>query len=381
MPTGTPSCNVIFNDRPLRTPRTGVGHYLLELLRWLPRVRPDQERVAFHFDTLLRRGVSFDERMPEAGAPIQGRRWPWWMRQGLSQAYETLFYAMTPTRGNTVYHEPNHIPMRWHGPTVTTIHDLSVIRHPEWHPADRVHWYRREFDRGLSQSSHFIAVSQFTKREMVDVLGVSADRISVIYNGVRAEFKPKTRDRIGPTLSRFGIEKEYLLFVGTLEPRKNLERLLRAFAALPAAARKRFDLVIAGGVGWGEVHALAKSSAESVRLTGYLTDADLADLYAGARALVWPSLYEGFGLPPLECMACGRPALVGAVASLPEVVGDAGWLVDPLDVDSIRTGLSRLIEDDALVERLAGRCLERAGRFTWERSAREHAEVYDRFAG
>ena len=140
-------------------------------------------------------------------------------------------------------------------------------------------------------------------------------------------------------------------------------------------------MVIAGGVGWGDVVSIARSSADNVRLTGYVRDAELADLYAGARALVWPSLYEGFGLPPLECMASGRPVLVGDVASLPEVVGDAGVLVDPLDMDAIRAGLHRLIEDDPFVEGLSSRCIAQAAPFTWQRSARQHAEVYDRFAG
>lgn len=283
-----------------------------------------------------------------------------------------------------LYHEPNHIPVPWSGPVLTTVHDLSAIRHPEWHPVDRVRWYERELLAGVKRTTHFVAVSEFTRDEMMSLLGIAAERISVVPLAARRVFRPRAAEDVAAFLAAGGWPRDYLLFVGTLEPRKNLRRVLEAYADVPASVRDQFPLLVVGGAGWGkdDPHDLVKQRgmAGHVRFAGYVDDLTLAWLCTGARALVWPSLYEGFGLPPLECMACGTPVIASTAGAVAEVVSDAALRVDPLDVDQIRDALCRVLEDDAFCRDLAERGLARSGCFSWSRCAAEHARLYRQVA-
>jgi alpha-1,3-rhamnosyl/mannosyltransferase len=301
----------------------------------------------------------------------------------MQDTYEAAFEAIGSLAGYRLYHEPNHIPCPWHGPVVTTIHDLSVLRHPEWHPADRVRWYERDFLAGLPRTEHFITVSEFTKREMIDLLGVEADRITPIPLGPRAACHPRPPDAVRNWLDAHSLPPNYLLFAGTLEPRKNLGGLLAAYARLPQTCRHRYPLLVAGAGGWGpdQLDELIAHHglAGQVRPLGYVFDDDLVWLYAGACALVWPTFYEGFGLPPLECMATGTPVITSNAASLPEVVGDAGLLVDPHDEPGLAEAMRRVIEDSSLAATLSEKGLARSCGFSWRRCAVGHAAIYRRY--
>ena len=305
-----------------------------------------------------------------------------WTRRLAQEIYNTCFEITGTLAGCRLYHEPNHIPMPWQGPILTTVHDLSVLRHPEWHPADRVDWYQRDFHTGIGRTTHFISVSEFTRGEMIDCLGLDPARITVIPNGVRAIFHPRPADQVASWLRTAGLPTEYILYVGTIEPRKNLPGLIEAYACLPAPA-SRFALVIAGMSGWAKESlrtlAARHGISDRVHVTGYVSDEDLAWLYNGARLLAWPSFYEGFGLPPLEAMASGTPVVTSNCAAMPEYVGDAGLLVDPEDVAGLSAAMRELIEDDALHADLSRRGRERARPLTWQRCAAEHARLYRQF--
>lgn len=400
---------VILNDRCLRKPRTGVGHYVCELLAALPQVDPGIDVLPF-YRTYLGRGISSKtagERESASATLKSGRetgpprRAPDWLRRALQRSYETAFEVVGAWKRYRLYHEPNHIPGPWNGPVVTTIHDLSVLRHPEWHPPDRVRWYERDFLAALPRSAHFISVSEFTRREMVQLLGLKEDRITVIPLGPRAIFHPRPAEEVQAWLAARGLPSAYFLFVGTLEPRKNLNGLLAAYAQLPGEHRKRFPLLIAGGGGWGtqrldeqiRAHGLAEDPRFRLReaspgqarfglvqTLGYVSDEDLSWLYAGARALVWPTFYEGFGLPPLECMATGTPVITSRASSLPEVVGKAGLLVNPNDPEEIAQAMRRVIEDEELAGDLAQRGIARSKEFSWQRCAAAHASIYRRYS-
>lgn len=370
--------SVVVNDRALRTPRTGVGHYVYELLSHLGRLKGDPEYVPFFF-THVRDRSHLDRLLrPAPGRPIQGSRKPWMVRRMLQAGYESYFRAVCRVKRYRVYHEPNHIAMRFVGATVTTVHDLSVLRFPQWHPADRVRWYESGFKRTIRQSCHFIAVSEFTRQEMTELVGVAPERITVIHNAARKVFSPAGPGEYGPVLSALKIRQPFFLFAGTLEPRKNFDGLLSAYSRISASQRERFQLVAAGGIGWGASLDAddPRARAANLVLTGYLSDEQLRALYSACHAFVWPSLYEGFGLPPLECMACGRPVITSDRSSLPEVVGDAALTVDPKDGDALREAIVRLMEDEELAERLCAAGLERSGRFSWAESARRHAAVF-----
>ncbi len=299
-------------------------------------------------------------------------------------AYALGFRTLGRLARCAVYHEPNHIPVPWPGPILTTVHDLSALRHPEWHPADRVRWYEGEFSVGVAHTTHFVTVSEFTRREMIDLLGIAAERITVVPLAARRVFQPRSPEELAAFRAKSGWPREYVLFVGTMEPRKNLARALAAYARLPLQLRQRFTLVIAGSAGWGDrsVQDLANQLgiAEQVRFAGYVGDSSLAWLCAAARVLLWPSLYEGFGLPLLECMACGTPVIAGRTSAMPELVGDAGLLVDPLDEADVSHALRSALEDDSLARKLAERGLQRSTHFSWSRCAAEHARLYRRIA-
>jgi len=260
---------------------------------------------------------------------------------------------------------------------VVTIHDL-VWRHAgeTMRPLSRF-VEGRLFPQAVRLADRIMADSLSTARDLAALYPESASRTRVVYPGHAALPGP-----LDPALlETLRIDRPYVLFVGTLEPRKNLARLVEAYASLDRAIRDEFLLVIVGGKGWGGVDAgalVANAGVSSqVRILGYVEDAELATLYAHARCLAMPSLYEGFGLPLVEAMAQGVPVLTSNRSSLPEVAGEAGHLVDPLDVSAIRAGLERLLKDDVYHARLAGKARETAEHFSWRQAAKETWAVFE----
>lgn len=370
---------VLLNDRTLRGPKTGVGHYVAELIAAMPGAEPEIQLFPFYQGCLGLGRAAASTAIRGTGEKTRRRPGSWGRRAGL-MAYNVAMRFAGTWRGCRLYHEPNHIPAPWRGPIVTTIHDLSVLRHPNWHPADRVRWYEREFHSAMSRTRRFISVSEFTRREMVQLLGIREDRITVIPLAPRAIFQPRPAGKVAAWLTRNRYPAHYILYVGTIEPRKNLANVLSAYAGLPSATRRQWALVVVGMSGWGDedLNELARRYriVEQVQWAGYVDDAALAWLYAGAKMLVWPSFYEGFGLPPLECMACGTPVVSSRASSIPEVVGDAGLLVEPQDAGQITLAIQRLLEDHHLSVHLSARGLERARTFSWRACATAHARIY-----
>ncbi|MGC8795103.1 MAG: glycosyltransferase family 4 protein, partial [Bryobacteraceae bacterium] len=205
----------------------------------------------------------------------------------------------------------------------------------------------------------------------------------VVWPGVAEAFFRARPEQAGPLRERYNLRRPYALFVGTIEPRKNVTRLLEAWQGLPAELRQRYELVIAGPEGWNEAEAVRRlrSGLPGVRYLGYVPEADLPALTAGATAFVYPSLYEGFGLPLAQAMAAGVPVLTSAVSSLPEIAGDAALLADPMSVAEIRAGLERLLESESLRSRLAAAARQRAEAFRWERAAQQSWQFFERISG
>jgi glycosyltransferase involved in cell wall biosynthesis len=266
-------------------------------------------------------------------------------------------------------------------PAVITVHDLAFLHWPHFLTKTSAAYYG-QIDRAVHHARHIIVPSESTKQDLIGQMGVPSDKVSVIYEAADARFEPipvaAARTNVG---ARFGVPESYIFFVSTIEPRKNVTGLLHAYRHL----RDKYgvhdtDLVVAGSEGWlyEEVRDTARTLEleESTHFLGRVTDEALHQLYVGARCHVHPAYYEGFGLPPLEAMACGTPTIVSNVSSLPEVVNDAALLVDPDDWEEIAVAIHRLLTDDQLHAELRHKGLKRASCFSWRRTAEKTMEVY-----
>jgi glycosyltransferase involved in cell wall biosynthesis len=284
-----------------------------------------------------------------------------------------------------VFHASDQLPFAPPGAAVVlTIHDLTTRRFPDMHVAENaaLHATKERFAR--DRADRIIADSEATRRDIVRELNIPPEKISVVYAAADTRFRPHTPEETQTTLERYSLtHNRYILSVGTLEPRKNYVRLIEAYAMLHdryAPAEHLPPLIIAGGNGWKYDAILAAPEqtgvAGFVRFLGRVPDDDLPALIAGSRVFVYPSLYEGFGLPPLEALACGVPVVVSHAASLPEVVGDAGLYCDPYDPHDIARQIAALLEDNDLALRLRYASVIRARQFSWERAARETLAVY-----
>jgi len=266
-------------------------------------------------------------------------------------------------------------------PTVITVHDLAFLHWPHFLTKDSAAYYG-QIDRAVTNAKHIIVPSENTKQDLMGQLGVADQKVSVIYEAADSIFAPlpmeMTRQKID---KKFQLPSTYVFAVGTVEPRKNIGGLLHAFRyLLDKYNMPNVGLAIAGSHGWLYEDVLDKIQAlkleRHVFFLGRISDQELQQLYVGARCHIHPAHYEGFGLPPLEAMACGTPTIVSNVSSLPEVVGDAALLVDPNDPEEMAVALHRLLTEDGLHSELRAKGLQRAQCFTWERAARQTLEIY-----
>lgn len=269
------------------------------------------------------------------------------------------------------------------GPVIATIHDLSVIKYPEFHTLDRVRMYEKHLHKTIDKSQYLITDSEFVRQDIIDTFGVNPEKIVTTLLGVDESFYPRGEAQVAPLLGRYKLKnKSYFLVVSTLEPRKNFKLVIDAYLRLDKKIKERYPLVIVGMNGWEmsqfdkDLEMLKRQGY--LRLPGYVPNEDLPLLYSAAKLFLYPSFYEGFGLPPLEAMACGAPVITSNVSSLPEVVGDAGFMVSPDDAVGLSEKILELVEDDELAESLSNRSVERAKSFTWKRCAEQTMAVYRR---
>jgi glycosyltransferase involved in cell wall biosynthesis len=259
-----------------------------------------------------------------------------------------------------------------YGNKVLTIHDVAFLPHPEWFSRSYATLYRLLFGRSARNSRHIITVSEFSKGEIVRYLDIPEDKITVIPSAVKEGFTPGEVDR--ELLRLKGIDRPFILGLGSLEPRKNFRGLLEAYSLLAGKTNREVDLVIAGGS--YQAFRDAGLDLEDVRgpgrviLPGYLDDREVVNLYRAAELFAFPSLYEGFGLPPLEAMACGTPVLAAGRASIPEVCGDAALYCEPEDPESISSGMSALLEDEELIGDMKKKGKGRASLYSFDETAR-----------
>ncbi|MEA1916099.1 MAG: glycosyltransferase family 1 protein [Campylobacterota bacterium] len=271
-------------------------------------------------------------------------------------------------------------------PTVIVVHDLSHIRYAQFHPDDRVEYFNKNLEYSVQNSSKVVVVSEFTKQELIELNLANDDKIEVIYNGVTDGFKPLHVDEISNSFfEKYSLKKkEYILFVGTFEPRKNLSLLLESYSKYVLSTPNPSELVLVGTSGWRDeffndvLQEVLKLS--SVKRLGYLSDDELKLVYAGAKMFVFPSFYEGFGLPPLEAMASGTSVIASNVSSIPEVVEDAGILIDPHASNELLEAIKLLDSNDELRAKYEKKGIEQAKKFNWDDSTKRLHAVLENVA-
>jgi len=349
----------------------GIGYYTHNLLESLTRIDMQNEYILF----------KTTEKQPESPIPFINRP-----NVRVIYAPKALQKWRSKKEKVDLYHGTN-FRLRGRGckGNVVTIHDLAFKHYP--------HFLKKKFGQSLSfwktkrdvhRADRVIAVSQHTAKDVIDFFKIDKKKVRVVYHGVGDHFRPDV-----PGESILEVKKyyristaKYILWVGTLEPRKNLPTLIKAYSQLKSI-HSEYTLVLGGGPGWQyqDILNLTLSLGNRIQITGYLPQRDLIPLYAGASLFAYPSLYEGFGMPLLEAMASGVPIVASRTSSIPEVVGDAGVLVDPLSISDMGKAIMKLLDDSSLRSSMQEKGIQRAKQFTWERAAQETLQIYQEILG
>lgn len=374
---------IALNSGILRAPRTGIGNYVAELALALQQ-HSDLELQYFY-------GTSWRPQLAAACMPGYAR-WAGAAKRLLPAAYrvrrlleQRCFDRGAGRIGPHVYHEPSLWPLDFSGPTVMTVHDLTHIHYPHTQPKDRLKEIERRLPAAVAHASRILVDSDFIGAELRQQFSLPPEKIVLAPLACSAIFRPREEQELQPRLDAMGLAyRRFILSVGTLEPRKNLVLTLKAHARLPSPLRARFPLLIVGMDGWQAEElngALARAvNAGHVRFAGYLDQDDLACVTAAARIMVFPSLYEGFGLPLLEAMTSGTPVIASDRASLPGVAAAAATYIDPEDEEGLAEQMRRLLEDDALWAERRSAGLLRSQAFSWAKCAAITAGVYRQVA-
>jgi glycosyltransferase involved in cell wall biosynthesis len=392
---------VLLNALSTSGAKKGVGHYTAQLIRclreqtlpgeidcfprgWVRQARSLWGRVRPWFEHGRPKAPAQPASHPQANPPWRAGALHFLRAQGQS-LLRKHFHSFVVNGSYDLYHEPNFIPLPCDLRTAATLHDLSVLHHPEWHPADRVAHFEKSFRDGVKRCEHFFTVSEFVRHEIIKTLHVRPDQVTVTYCGVRPGLTPQPEAVVQESLRRLQLPLRYFLTVGTIEPRKNVLTVLRAYCALPEKVRAAYPLLLVGAWGWNSADVADYLDREGrhrgVRHLGYFPEKHLPVLYNGARALLFPSYYEGFGMPAVEMLACGGAVIASTAGALVEVAGRCAHLVEPGDVDGWRHAMHRAAVDAEWWSGLRRGVTEVAKEFTWERCAADTLRAYRRLCG
>lgn len=386
---------IAFDYSAILTERTGVGQYTVKLLESLVRIDKENRYLPYVLYALtnyiLHPGLKQMIPQPPGGnlelvdvpVPFQALRYlqvPGFRRK--INEYMLGGLDVDLIHSNTFCVPKIRDKKK---KVVVTVYDLSVLTNPECHKRLNILHCTNGIKAAVEYSDKIIAISEHTKRDIIKYFNAPEELITVTHLAAGPEYQEvRGKAALASLMAKYNLPEKYVLFVGSLEPRKNIKTLLKAYSAVPARLRKDFPLVIAGGKGWlnSDIPPLLDSLGikESVRFTGYIDGNDISAVYSGASVFAYPSLYEGFGLPILEAMSCGAPVITSNTSSMPEVAGDAALLVDPLNADELASALETVLEDEGLRTGMKKKGLARAAMFSWDRCARETLEVYRKVA-
>jgi glycosyltransferase involved in cell wall biosynthesis len=355
----------------LLSPLTGIGRYTYEVSKELERI--SNLNIDYFYGYYSKSLIdAISHRNIKAIKSIINR-FPL-LKRGARSVIEMS--AELFAKRYSIYWQPNFIPSRRvkADRVITSVHDFSFIKYREYHPKERIEYFDNNFFQNIYKSDRIITGSNYTKGEILERLNFKEDDIRVIYHGIN-----HSRFRIYEDLKLdLELPEKFILSVGTVEPRKNIVRLLRAYELLDRDIKEECSLLLVGFKGWEnrEIMDIVERNQKYIRYLGFLSDIDLAKVYNLATCFIYPSIYEGFGIPPLEAMACGTPVISSDSSSLPEVGGDAVLYCNPMEIEDIKLKIERLLGDIELQKRLISRGLERVKLFSWESSAREHLKLF-----
>lgn len=372
---------IILSVEPVRFPLTGIGRYTYELASELQK-RPEIASLK------LFSGTRYLSGLPSASDHSSTSHGLKRVVQQSAMAMELYRLLMPWLRARALRHDADHL---YHGPnffippfagrSVATFHDLSPFTWTQCHDPKRVRYLQKELRATLDRADALITDSEFTRRELAVFSGWPLERIHAVPLASSGDFRPRVASELQEALRRHGLQPGgYSLYVGTIEPRKNIETLLDAYRRLPLALRQRWPLVLAGYKGWQSeaIHSNIEAAQREgwARYLGFVPGADLPLLFAGARLFAFPSLYEGFGLPVLEALSSGVPVVCSNSSSLPEVAGDAALMCDPQDVEALTESLRQGLEDERWRALAVAKGVQHAASFSWRRCASQTMDVY-----
>lgn len=373
---------IIISTDSIKFPVTGIGRYALELINNL-KANPEIDAIKY-----LSGFKVVDDLPALVNSPsISASKLKKQLRNSrlVSDIYRLTVPALKSyalkSYTDYIFHSPNYYIPPGHKKSCATFHDLSIFHFPEYHPKGRVHLMKKELHSSVSRAKFLITDSNFTKNEVSDFFNFDPERIVVAPLASSGDFLPRKENQCQQVLERYGLAYgQFTFFAGTIEPRKNIKNLLLAYQKLPLEMSLRFPLVISGYQGWEseELHRLFDIGSQRgwIKYLGYTDQQSLSVLFSACRAFLFPSRYEGFGLPVLEAMAAGTPVITSNVSSLPEVAGDAGLMVDPDDVDQLAQYISDIILNDSLRAELIDRGFLQNAKFSWVNCARETIKAY-----
>lgn len=377
--------NICVNAIPLSGLMTGVARYVRSLYQ---EIEQTSDVTALYYtgaDLALKMPSQADyktwskrtDRIWSLPDPVvTGLRALHWLR------FESHLRSKLSSSVAHVYHETTFTPANIHQkiPQVFTLYDLSLLRYREMHPRERVWFADLFFKRRIPEASHIITISSFIRNEAIELLGIPEDRITAIPLAPAPHFEKKSAEEYERVRRKYNLPEKYFLFVGTLEPRKNLDTVVAALSKCEG----RHHVVLTGWKGWGAKEWQQKAQhagvADRIHCTDYLPEVDLPGLYSGAIALVYLSHYEGFGLPVVEAMACGCPVICSNVASLPEAGGDAAYYIDAEEKDEVGIVMDQLASDTTLRNDMIHKGIMHASTLTWKRTAQETVKIFSQVA-
>lgn len=362
--------NIDLGVEALSPQLTGIGRYTLELMRGLQN-HPDVGELRAIYNGLTATDPEGLLRGVVPHGPRKRKKWQRWVDR-----------TMTSLRSRKrLYHGPNFMLPPQVKSGIITVHDLSVYKFPDMHPPERIAHFERDFNRSLERALHIVTDTHEVRRELAEFANIPEDRITAVHLGVNPAYRPNRAIDGSVDYSSYAIEPDgYILLVATFEPRKRIDAALNAFRLLPDHLKRRYPLVLAGATGWQNeaLHELmSKDEAKGyIRFLGFVPESDLPGIYSGARLFLYPSIYEGFGLPPIEAMASGVPVIVSNRSCLPEVTCGAAMMIDPDNIEGFAAAIAQGLQDDPWRKDAIDLGLKVAAGYTWEKCVDKIVQVY-----